>query len=483
MALLRYAADSFMPLFCSSRAIIVLLNLLNVLGIYCLAYFSSKLLPSRYDVPDLFVPSSQDYFRTSLLGFLSPFLLYFIENFLCDMQSRHVALNLLLQFTLNDWFMLLIIFSLAYPQLQESQTSGSNSDGFNNGSSDTLWQIIPKQCYIFGVSWAFSEVMISIIETLYNYEELPLISDNESNTNLGASAGELQDSIRYEIDLDKCVEIRRNRSAISKNVYDPGYGTFNEINQDQTEDESTMVVNFNNDSMNFLKDMESHTAGYSQQEAQFGPTSYYNGHSQKVKLFPKISSWKDALCKIALSDLILINYTLSMIGQTLIMSIYFIYIPGHPSLFTSTVIYFGSQTFTFYILVLIIPFITLHAIYHVFLYTWKDSVDNTDIAPRPKSLRSNDLHDIPKSPLLFHNHSNNNLSLVPSPAGDNIWAYNSLYPDNDNFSSDDGELLLISRSIVNSWQSLASRSWFIPVGMTIWSLTVFLVGVFATIPI
>ena len=163
------------------------------------------------------------------------------------------------EYTLNDWFMLLIIFSLAYPQLQDAPPNDSWLSAFFNEGSSSVWHIIPKQCYIFGISWSFSEVLISVMESLYSYEEISSASDNDYAINSNQAIGENPNAIRTEIDLDRCISIRRNRSQISKNVYNPGYGTTSGgNNMDSNSEESTMVVNFNTDSMNFLKDVESH---------------------------------------------------------------------------------------------------------------------------------------------------------------------------------------------------------------------------------
>ncbi|CAG98042.1 Ait1p [Kluyveromyces lactis] len=494
MALLSYAADLYMPLFCSSRTSVVVLNLINLLAIYSLVYWSSDFLQARYDVPDIFVPNSQDYFRTSLLGFLSPFLLHFIKSFLFNINPRYLAVDILINFTFNDWFMLLIIFSLAYPQLQESKPNEELVNLVrNNGHIPTVWHIIPKQCYIFGISWSFSEVIISVMETLYNYEEVSSISEQDAKAKATSANSDSSEDIRKEIELDKCVSVRMLRSKISKNVYNSGYGATNvgttlsnngSVNQDSNSDESSMIINFNTDSMNFLKDIESHGNDLNTRHGiPLRPRSfsYQQFPHRQIKMFPRIQNWKELIGKLLLSNLLHLDYIVSNIGQSLLMSIYFIYVPSHPSLFTKVVICFGSKTFTNFLLCIIIPFITLHVVYHVFLYTWRDLVSNNvePSAIRAQTQMSDYTYGSIRSPLMLQS-SNNVASVSSSP--ENILLYHSIHPPADTqFQTDDGRLLRLSRTIVTYWQSLASKSWLIPIGLTVWSVTVFVLGIMATI--
>ncbi|CDO95591.1 unnamed protein product [Kluyveromyces dobzhanskii CBS 2104] len=403
---------------------------------------------------------------------------------------------------MNDWFMLLIIFSLAYPQLQEPAHGGSllalfAADTSENGDgTPTVWHIIPKQCYIFGISWSFSEVIISVMETLYNYEEVSSDCDQDVKASSNSITSDGLEDIRKDIELDKCVTVRRNRSKISKNVYNPGYSSTHiaatlsnngSVNQDSNSDESTMIINFNTDSMNFLKDIESHgnhpgsRQGIPLRSRSF---SYHPFPHRQLKMFSCIQNWKELIKKLLLSNLVHLDYILSNIGRTLIMSMHFIYVPSHPELFTKAVVYFGSISFTGFLLSVILPFITLHVLYHIFLYTWMDHVNNGDESSvsRSQSQMSDYVYDSVRAPLMMQQSTTNNLASVSSPTPENILLYHSIHPPVDaNFQTDDGKLLRLSRTIVTYWQTLASNSWFIAVGLTFWSMTVFVLGIAATI--
>ncbi|KAG0676854.1 hypothetical protein C6P41_004302 [Kluyveromyces marxianus] len=505
MALLSYASDLFMPLFCSSRAYVVVFNLINLIAIYAAVYWSSSFLQSTYNVPGIFAPNSQDYFRTSLLGFLSPFLLYFIKTFLFSVNSSYLALNIVVEHCINDWFMLLIIFSLAYPQLQDSTSPiGGFSFHFGKTDSSTVWHIIPKQCYIFGISWSFSEVVISVMETLYNYEEVSSFTESDLKASMMSNTSDGYEDIRKEIELGKCVSIRRNRSKISSNVYSPGYGSTNfpsvastpesATNQDINSDESTMVINFNTDTMKFLNDIESHgndMGNYQWIPIRTGSFSYQQSSPLiQHKVFPRIQNWKELMSKIAVSNLIHIDYILNNVGQALILSIYFIYVPSHPSLFTKIVVYFGSKSFANFLLSVVIPFFVIRALFFVFLYTWKDmsvSVYNAGSSSQEqqhpsRSLNTEFAYDTINTPLMMQTSAPQNLTSIRSVSPENVLLYHSIHPPVDvNLQTDDSKLLRLSRRIVNFWQKSSTNPWFVPIGLTCWSITVFVISMLATV--
>lgn len=108
-----------MPLLCSKKPSVVVSAVFVVTLIYSLAYLSSTILPNAYDDPNMFAPNSQDYFRTFLLGFFSPCLLYLTRSFLLSVNPNQRFINLILDFPINDSFLLLIIIGLAYPQIQD----------------------------------------------------------------------------------------------------------------------------------------------------------------------------------------------------------------------------------------------------------------------------------------------------------------------------------------------------------------------------
>ena len=210
-----------MPMFCSSKTYVVILSSLATSLLFIFMYMTSRFLAKQYEDPGLFKPNSQDYFRTSLLGIFSPILFYFIKTFLFNINKRYLILNLLVDFPLNDWFILFIIICLAYPQLEQPMI---NEETY-------MWHILPRQSYLFGIAWSLGELIICIIGNIFHYREIPKANKMNSHGSYGTSNEnafydgnddiENGDSIlqRDKITLSKCIGVRRNSSTISHNVY------------------------------------------------------------------------------------------------------------------------------------------------------------------------------------------------------------------------------------------------------------------------
>lgn len=462
MTRIGYASSFFIPLLCSSKSYVVIIAFLNIIILFTLAYLSSNSLISQYSDPGMFKPNSQDYFRTLLLGFFSPFLLTFAKNFLFNFGSRFLLLNMFVDFPLNDWLFFLIIFCLAYPQLQDANQPK------NQAIEDKIWHIIPKQSYIFGTSWSLSELLICVIENLYTYQEVPS-PDTAKRQREQQQKQEEDDTIRTNISLSKCMDVRRNSSNISENVYyhdveqiplltqqtsrEIKYGSDNENPQ------NTVIVDFNNNSMNFLNDIESHFPA-SQGNKKLGLVDSH------IKFFPEITKISTLWKQLGLLNLVILSNVLLTIGQALITSIYFIYVPKHSVLFTETVIYFGSRTFPFFLLTVITPFTLLNFITHIIIFFWKEeSAEDFDTLPSTANSRQQ------QESLNFIHSTNDQLFVMNS-----IYTQDSLLNNEEQF-----KLLHIFKKIMSAWRCLAGKNWFMVSYMVLWGTTVFILGALATI--
>ena len=234
MTRIGHAAPYFMPLFCSSRPSTVVLTVFLSIFLFVIMLLTAGFLASEYPDTSVFQPDPQDYFRAAILGLFSPFLYFFIEWVLIGLKDRYLIWNLLFSFPINDWFLFSILIALAYPQLQDStspnllhiffnlyyssanyindnSTQGIQSD---NGGKDIvpIWHIIPKQSYIFGISWSLGEFIIVVLSNLSSYEavqqpvldelNIPLSSLMEDNTvsdqtNERKGGGKRKDHHRY----------------------------------------------------------------------------------------------------------------------------------------------------------------------------------------------------------------------------------------------------------------------------------------------
>ena len=224
-----------MPLFCARNPSIVVTLSCATASIFIMMYIMSFLLPNEYSDPDMFNPNAQDYFRTSLLGFLSPFLFYFLKTFIFNVSPKFLVINILFDFPLNGSFLLCILIGLAYPQLQD-QNHQPGADAQHDPTVQPLWHIIPRQSYIFGLNWALSELVITILDNVSSFKEISLKAILDTGVNFSSMPDNDYISLvdrdqnlmsRNSITLSRCVGLRRISSTISTNVYsvdaDVGY--------------------------------------------------------------------------------------------------------------------------------------------------------------------------------------------------------------------------------------------------------------------
>lgn len=250
MTRIGHAAPYFMPLFCSSRPSTVVLTVFLSIFLFVIMLLTAGFLASEYPDTSVFQPDPQDYFRAAILGLFSPFLYFFIEWVLIGLKDRYLIWNLLFSFPINDWFLFSILIALAYPQLQDSTPPsllqiffslyfGSTDNGIDGDSTQgiqsvnsakdivPIWHIIPKQSYIFGISWSLGEFIIVVLSNLSSYEavqqplldelNIPLSSLREDSTALDQTderrkGGKRKDHYRY-------VDGNDNRNNNNKSGY------------------------------------------------------------------------------------------------------------------------------------------------------------------------------------------------------------------------------------------------------------------------
>lgn len=81
-----------------------------------------------------------------------------------------VITHIFIESCLYDWFMFLIIFFLAYPQVDTDTYSTENDD--IEDPYRKVFHIIPKQCYILAICWSLSECIISVLGNMSLYQEV-----------------------------------------------------------------------------------------------------------------------------------------------------------------------------------------------------------------------------------------------------------------------------------------------------------------------
>ncbi|SGZ38624.1 uncharacterized protein HGUI_00824 [Hanseniaspora guilliermondii] len=176
MGNMDYLPAFYMPLVLSSRYNIVLVTVMVSSLIYSVFFISSNFLPSTFtdDRKHIFIPNEQDYFRTCLLGIFSPMFFNIIKNILLKSPFKNSVLKVIthifIESCLYDWFMFLIIFFLAYPQVESDSYINEHSD--IKDSPRNVFHIIPKQCYILAICWSLSECIISVLENMSIYQEV-----------------------------------------------------------------------------------------------------------------------------------------------------------------------------------------------------------------------------------------------------------------------------------------------------------------------
>ncbi|CAR27118.1 hypothetical protein ZYGR_0I03910 [Zygosaccharomyces rouxii] len=478
MVRIDHAASYFMPLLCSSKPYVrvncVVVTMLLFVALLCSYGFMGK----QYDEPNLFMPNAQDYFRASLLGVFSPMLYYFVQTFLINLNRRYLVANFIVDFPLNDWFILLIIVCLAYPQQQQHQS--------HHRDDDTIWHIVPRQTYIFGVAWSLGELIVSVLGNLFNYREIPeeLEASQESqllDRNSGSSTN------RDDITLSKCLDVRRDSSSISNNVYyseidaqnnQKGYGTMSDDGE-----AAVLLVNSNDNSLKLAPLEYDRDPRIMEQQRQWGAlvgmaeTQAANGFP--IKKFKAIkSNWSlfKALCTMVL---VLLSNIMLIVGQCLITSIYFTYVPGHQRIFTPVVNFFGQRTVTFFLSTVMLPFTVINLAANAAIYSWKD-LDEWFYC-RPRDLDHDLYYDSEAS---LQRSRPTTTSWIPPPPlqiPDLGFSDPSLLVQ-ESFQPNEPRTLHYAKKTVKLWQRLAKKDSFVLVSMTIWGIAVFTTGFLATVP-
>ena len=375
-----------------------------------------------------FEPNAQDYFRTALLGFLPPVLVHCIKTFVLGTDGSATLVELLVDYPLSDALMAALLAALAYPQVHQA------------ASADGGWCLTPRQSYVFGLSWALNELLLAVLGSLNDYVEEPhgLIIHAPD-----AQSEELS-SLRRSISLSRCMNVRRQASRISDNIYQPpprashSYGSLAPARAD----DDLVVLAFTGDSPDADGVCPSlrHRA---------------HPHSGAPLYFAPAASWHAFSRRLLLASLIVLAHLLQAAGQALLMSLYFLYVPDSDARLARLVLYFGGHSFAFFAAVLLLPFSLANFACHLLLLTWKD--DRAVLLARP--------------------HSHEPDSLLPSPATDSPVGACVLSPFHARLASH-----RLCRRTLQSWRALASRRGASPVGALCWALAVFAAGVCAARP-
>ncbi|GAV53107.1 hypothetical protein ZYGR_0AI03890 [Zygosaccharomyces rouxii] len=481
MVRIDHAASYFMPLLCSSKPYVRVNCVVVAMLLFVALLFSYGFMGKQIDEPHLFLPNAQDYFRASLLGVFSPMLYYFVQTFLISLNRRYLVANFIVDFPLNDWFILLIIVCLAYPQQQQQQQQKSQ---FRD--DDTIWHIVPRQTYIFGVFWSLGELIVSVLGNLFNYREIPEeLEASQESPLLDRYSG--NSTNRDDITLSKCLDVRRDSSSISNNVYyseidahnnQKGYGTMADDGE-----AAVLLVDSSDNSLKLAPLEYDRDPGRLEQQRRWGAlvgmaeTQAANGFP--IKKFKAIkSNWSlfKSLCTMVV---VLLSNIMLIVGQCLITSTYFTYVPGHERTFTPVVNFFGQRTIMFFLATVMVPFTVINLVVNAAIYSWKD-LDEWFYC------RSRDLdHDlyydsevslqrsrppttswIPPSPLQLPD-----LAFSDPP----LLAQESLQPY-------EPRILHFAKKSVKLWQQLAKKDSFVLISMAIWGAAAFTTGFLATVP-
>lgn len=130
-------------------------------------------------------------------------------------------MNLIVDFPVNDTFFLLILIGLAYPQIQDGHNHITLIDSDGDDASALQWHIIPRQSYIFGISWSLSEFIICVIQNIFQYQEVSFANRSLENNSNDGFKSDLQNTTlnKHNITLSSCIGVRRKSSSISNNIY------------------------------------------------------------------------------------------------------------------------------------------------------------------------------------------------------------------------------------------------------------------------
>lgn len=506
---------------------------------------SSNVLLSRYDDKRMFNPNSQDYFRTTLLGLFSPFLYYFIKVFIFNINEYYVFGNFIFDYFLGDWFILCILIALAYPQIQTSSSAVPVSF-IQDDYSEVQWHIIPRQSYIFGISWALSELCITIISNLMKYQECDQVGydgniiEIRSRSNLSSAQQNDMDRLdRNDITLSKCINVRRLSSSISSNVYfmennvsendsididkdaNANYGSIDNKNNTITSKQffknqekskrnkgipqkksDIIMIDPIDNSLRFsagdLDDLSStknklipileRNHGYTW--IKYSNKEGYLSDTNDTKLFLPFESTEQILICLIQLVVITISHILQLIGESLILSIYFIFVRGHERLFTGVTNFFGHKDIWVFIVVVVLPLSVFDLFMSLFIFLCSATDDWLD----RQTIQNNDLNNIVSMefnyyPLAFkeyhpHLRSAPSTSSLAMTASHMSSSFLTNFRSNFEQSYEDMEMHPFKRffyKLLRYWQVFSRETAVTIFLLTVWSTILFSAGIAATI--
>lgn len=203
------------------------------------------------------------------------------------------------------------------------------------------------------------------------------------------------------------------------------------------------------------------------------------GEIYPIIKFDRISNNKMHL-KLILNFLIsLLSIFFLQIGQTLIFSTYFIFTPSTFLKFSNFTVYFGSRTFLFFILLVIIPFIFFNFITTILLFYFKDfqlwdinyNGNNQNLRRQPNGANyAGDQSGLSSS--YFHSSSINILNVPNILDG----MYNNRASDADDYLNNEPFILRTIKKTLRFWKRVSTQKNFTLWGAMLWGLFVFSFG-------
>lgn len=324
---------------------------------------SATVLPGDDDDPPLFQPQQQDWFRTWLIGTLSPVLLQLVYKSVARIarvapegDERHEAaalarwLAFFKQTYATDSFMLLMIVCLAYPQRQEKPASTPLAQ---------TWHILPRQSMVFGVSWALGEYAVVLTRNLHRFQEF----QNSSST--GSLHQPHLQRTPSDVNLSWLVSHIRNNDPIAQNVYYQGNESVINGLASQVQTYDSMVQDAQP-----RKLVIKSRFGFQWVIKSNEPLPTSTDVKYKFLYAPGPSKYLMA-CTVMLSNIMRIT------SQSLLFSIYFMYVRTHDALFSNTVRFWGHHNIQFFLLCLCLPVAILHSLVQYYVIRSLDSEQDT----------------------------------------------------------------------------------------------------------
>lgn len=216
-----------------------------------------------------------------------------------------------------------------------------------------------------------------------------------------------------------------------------------------------------------------------------------------VKHFQPVQNKRDLLRGICLLLLVILSNILLTVGQSLITSMYFIYVPHHERLFTKMVNHFGQKTIQCFLMAVIVPFTALNLIVNGMIYLWKDLDDwfnnstGSDSLSKSYSNNISNYQDYYESESSLHRsrpgsigipdlnspQEPSSLMLISSPID-----YPHHYgPNIEDYDTSSPRILIFAKNLITSWKRIAVRDSFVLTTMFMWGLAVFIAGIISTI--